>query len=428
MDRKQQKLLTLPGVIGYGHGKKETKGKTTKKDALIVFVQKKLPPEQLKQEELIPQEIDGNITDVIEIGELYALDKLPNKKSNYDILYSFLASTGHNPVIEGKLSPFADLIKVFKQDLSKIRLIKTILAELNITSYKKLKSIDSAQEVFLKFSKDLERLIILTKVLSDIDLTEYKKAFEGIKKSTNINVSELFSDQLEFLRRLWETLFNQSKVVRTAMMRPARPGVSIGHYKGGAGTFGAVVYSTANNEPLILSNNHVLANSTMIGDQKAKIGDSIVQPATNDGLNKEIAKLAKIVPLKPQPETNVVDCALARPLNPADVDPNILEIGMVQGIVDPVVGMQIQKSGRSTGRTTGKIRAVQATVKVNYGDNKVLVFEDQIVANSMSSPGDSGSLVLDMKNRAVGLLFAGSNLSTVINPIKPVLETLQVRF
>ena len=71
-------------------------------------------------------------------------------------------------------------------------------------------------------------------------------------------------------------MLSDLKVVRTAMMRPARPGVSIGHYKGGAGTFGAVVYSTANNEPLILSNNHVLANSTMIGDQKAKIGDSIV--------------------------------------------------------------------------------------------------------------------------------------------------------
>ena len=166
----------------------------------------------------------------------------------------------------------------------------------------------------------------------------------------------------------------------------------------------------------------------MIGDEKAKVGDTIVQPANGDGLNTEIAKLAKIIPLKLQPDTNVVDCALARPLNPADVSPDILEIGIVKGTVDPVVGMQIQKSGRTTGHTTGKIRAVQATVKVNYGENKVLIFEDQIVANAMSKPGDSGSLVLDMKNRAVGLLFAGSTLSTVINPIKPVLEMLKVRF
>jgi len=426
MDKKQQQLLALPGVVGVGHGKKEKKGKTTKKDALIVFVEKKLPLEQLEPDEVVPESIDGNPTDVIEIGELYALDKPPLKKSNYDILYSFLASTSNNPVIEGRLSPLADLIKIFKEDLEKIRLIKTVLAEFNLTNYKKIRSAASAQEALAKLVKDLERLMILTKVLSDIDLKEYGKALKNLKNSTDIN--DLFSDQLNFLRRFWESIFNKNQVTRTSLLRPARPGASIGHYKGGAGTFGAVVYGTSNNEQFILSNNHVLANSTMIGDEKAKVGDTIVQPANGDGLNTEIAKLAKIIPLKLQPDTNVVDCALARPLNPADVSPDILEIGIVKGTVDPVVGMQIQKSGRTTGHTTGKIRAVQATVKVNYGENKVLIFEDQIVANAMSKPGDSGSLVLDMKNRAVGLLFAGSTLSTVINPIKPVLEMLKVRF
>ncbi|NLP44912.1 MAG: hypothetical protein GX351_09835 [Peptococcaceae bacterium] len=426
MDEKRQKLLSLPGVVGIGHGKKEKKGKTTKKDALIVFVEKKLPPEQLQSDELVPQFIDDTPTDVIEIGELYALEKPPQKKSNYEILYNFLASTSSNSIIEGRISPFTDLIKAIREDLGKVRLIKATLAELNLPDYKKVSSVDSAQEVLVKLSKDLERLIIIAKVLSDINLTEYKRAFKEIRSSADI--CELFPAQLDFLRRIWESLFRPSKADRKTLMRPAQPGVSIGHYKGGAGTFGALVYSTSTNEPLILSNNHVLAKSTMVGNKKAKVGDSIVQPARGDGSNTEIAKLAKIIPLKLQPDTNVVDCALARPLNRADVDPEILEIGAVKGVVEPVVGMKIQKSGRTTGHTTGKVRAVQATVKVNYGDNKVLIFEDQIVANSMSKPGDSGSLVLDMKNRAVGLLFAGSDLSTVINPIKPVLEMLEVRF
>ena len=41
-----------------------------------------------------------------------------------------------------------------------------------------------------------------------------------------------------------------------------------------------------------------------------------------------------------------------------------------------------------------------------------------------SKAGDSGSLVLDEENRAVGLLFAGSEEFTVINPIKTVLDKL----
>src|SRR5450755_502852 len=46
------------------------------------------------------------------------------------------------------------------------------------------------------------------------------------------------------------------------------PGVSIGHYKVTAGTFGALVTDKSTGEKLILSNNHVLANSndSVIGD------------------------------------------------------------------------------------------------------------------------------------------------------------------
>jgi len=38
----------------------------------------------------------------------------------------------------------------------------------------------------------------------------------------------------------------------------------------------------------------------------------------------------------------------------------------------------------------------------------------------------SGSAVLDTQNHVIGLLFAGSDLATLINPIEPVLESLGV--
>lgn len=60
--------------------------------------------------------------------------------------------------------------------------------------------------------------------------------------------------------------------------RPARPGVSIGHYKITAGTLGAVVKDRVTGEELILSNNHILANGTNGRDGRAAVGDPILQP------------------------------------------------------------------------------------------------------------------------------------------------------
>jgi outer membrane biosynthesis protein TonB len=60
--------------------------------------------------------------------------------------------------------------------------------------------------------------------------------------------------------------------------RPTIPaGVSIGHYMVTAGTIGAVVFDKTTGEPLILSNNHVLANSNA-----ATVGDAILQPGPTD--------------------------------------------------------------------------------------------------------------------------------------------------
>ena len=100
-------------------------------------------------------------------------------------------------------------------------------------------------------------------------------------------------------------------------------------------------------------------------------------------------------------------------------------IGSPQGVAKAKLGMSIQKSGRTTGYTTGKVKDISASVKVNY-DNQVALFRNQILTTNMSQGGDSGSLVLDMKQRAVGLLFAGSEQVTILNPISAVLNLLNV--
>ncbi|KXK54437.1 MAG: hypothetical protein UZ13_00154 [Chloroflexi bacterium OLB13] len=65
----------------------------------------------------------------------------------------------------------------------------------------------------------------------------------------------------------------------TSRFRPTiPPGVSIGHFAITAGTLGAVVKDRITGEKLLLSNNHVFANSN-----DAQVGDSILQPGPADG-------------------------------------------------------------------------------------------------------------------------------------------------
>ena len=88
-------------------------------------------------------------------------------------------------------------------------------------------------------------------------------------------------------------------------------------------------------------------------------------------------------------------------------------------------GMKLQKSGRTTGYTMGKIKDMDAAVKVDY-DGKTAVFVGQILTTAMSQGGDSGSLVLNDRKQAIGLLFAGSEAVTILNPIKEVFTRLKV--
>lgn len=243
---------------------------------------------------------------------------------------------------------------------------------------------------------------------------------------------------------------------QTERMRPAQPGLSIGHYRVTAGTLGAVVYDQKSGEPLILSNNHVLANSCNGRNRRASLGDPILQPGSYDGgslANDQIGTLERYIPLgftalqseraiaasiqsswRPQASgttqigPNLVDAAVAKPLQPGLVEPEILGIGPVTGTASGELDLKLQKSGRTTGYTTGIVLIQNVVLRVDYGDAGVCIFTNQLVSDIGSGPGDSGSLVLDLQGRAVGLLFAGGDDITVLNPIADVMAQLGVVF
>jgi hypothetical protein len=223
---------------------------------------------------------------------------------------------------------------------------------------------------------------------------------------------------------------------RTALCRPAHPGASMGHYKVSAGTFGAVVYDRKTNTPLILSNNHILANITNGRDGRSEIGDPIYQPGSYDGGTSKnvIGNLHKFIPIKYETKgtggskaaANLVDAAVAQPVSSEAISSEIIDIGNVTGVAKPEMNMKVKKSGRTSGVTSGRVRVMHTTLKVDMDDNRYAVFEDQIVTDMVSKPGDSGSLVVNEYNEAVGLLFAGSDRSAIFSPIQNVLNALEV--
>jgi len=192
------------------------------------------------------------------------------------------------------------------------------------------------------------------------------------------------------------------------------------------------VIDSATGEKLLLSNNHVFAFDT-VERNGASVGKPIIQPGTADGGNTttdRIATLLRWIKIK-ETGVNTIDCALARPLNAAEVRDDILEVGVPNAIGDPVVGMAVRKSGRTTGLTNSSVLDVNATITVGYG-LFVTTFEDQIIINnfgnwSFGAPGDSGSVVLNSGLTTVGLLFAGSPSIIVANKMKNVSTALGFR-
>jgi hypothetical protein len=208
--------------------------------------------------------------------------------------------------------------------------------------------------------------------------------------------------------------------------RPAPGGVSVGHVSITAGTLGC--WCTSEKEDaLMLSNNHVLAASN-----QGQEGDPIVQPGPLDGgrdPRDKIAELGKFVPLDFNGGDNFVDAALAKPVNMADVSPEILTIGRVTGLVcNASINTAVQKSGRTTGHTTGEISGLNATVRVDYREAGTALFRGQylITPGGFSDGGDSGSLIVTNSNRAIALLFGGSDIQTIANPICRVMDDLDI--
>lgn len=222
----------------------------------------------------------------------------------------------------------------------------------------------------------------------------------------------------------------------TGRVRPAIPGFGVGLVRTGSaprdvGTFGCLVRKVGDDALYILSNSHVLADEGL-----AAPGVQVVQPgALDDGAapGDVLAVLSDFVPFQFTPAgfPNLVDAAIAKVKNARQVTSQIRLIGTPVGVSRTLRrGMRVQKTGRTTDYTQGIIQDVNYRTALDYrrpeGGTGRVGFQDQVLCTRFTAGGDSGSAVLNMQKRVVGLHFAGSPSSSIFHKIANVLTLLKI--
>ncbi|AOZ14975.1 hypothetical protein AA042_21740 [Pseudomonas lundensis] len=220
-----------------------------------------------------------------------------------------------------------------------------------------------------------------------------------------------------------------------------------------AGTLGALVRDEAG-VLYGLSNNHVTGLCS-----HSSVGVPILAPGVLDvdagrlhpftiGLHKSVIEMN----VGTQGNIDIArnsDAALFTILNDAVV--SSLQGGLYDTptlVEDPIEGMTVEKVGRTTGHTRGKIVGRElgpltvSCTAAEFSFSGHIMFENTWIVHgdgeAFSTGGDSGSLIVSVKENgdraAVGLLFAGGqdaiapgNQRTFFLPIRPILERLGVQ-
>jgi hypothetical protein len=213
--------------------------------------------------------------------------------------------------------------------------------------------------------------------------------------------------------------------------RPTPAGVSTivcDHH--GAGTIAGLVRD-AQGRTYLLSNNHVLARAN-----QSPLNTGVAQPGLTDAgvcPADVVANLSKFIQIE-FGSFNFVDAAIAQVVVGSCIPQMRRQGNNVQlnpPVTAPALGLAVQKSGRTTGWTTGTIVAVDAQVTVTYADfgrgDADFISQTRIQGNAppFSARGDSGSLVTTVAgDHPVGLLFTSDNAGSFANDLDMVLRDL----
>jgi hypothetical protein len=186
---------------------------------------------------------------------------------------------------------------------------------------------------------------------------------------------------------------------------PLRSGTSIGSkVQRTTGTLGCFVEPEGGGPLHILSNSHVLA-----GWGRGRRGDAILQPGWEDDGEDHpaIATLEDHVDLRHR-GADEADCAVARV-----VDGSSADVTRGLSVASPQLEQAVFKDGRTTGRTSGRVGAIEVgPLEIDYPkpvgrlEFNDLTEVDGVEGQRFGDHGDSGSAVFSGASELAGLLFA----------------------
>lgn len=203
--------------------------------------------------------------------------------------------------------------------------------------------------------------------------------------------------------------------VDTRTYRPVRGGCQIAS-TGGVGTAGAVMYDRRDQQPVLLTNNHVL---TREGEPTVLPPDTRVWQAAG---GPQVGSSKRIVPMVPAPlgewryrHEATVDAGIVSVNSNVDVDFSVVDLGRHPYVVlPPHEGLEVAHRGFRTQYRTGTVEAVDLTIIIRAANRDLHRIGGSGCVFSIRAPellitamrGDSGSLVVDIDGAARGLVFA----------------------
>lgn len=369
----QAQLLAKSNVVGVAIGYKDMKGENTGDLAIVALVERKLPRAALTDDDLIPQEFEGARTDVLEIGYVRAQTSPPlSPRDRWRPIIPAGVSIGHYLVTAGTLG--------------------AVVQDANTGEMMLL----SNNHVFANANDAFIGDPILQPAATDKGLNP--------------------GDVVAKLERYQALRYHGDPI--TQPPPPVTPPPGNGGIEQPPTTPRPT--STCDITEVIIAFGNLLAR--LNGSDKRLVATSV----------SATAQTAPTIQAQTTIPENRLDAALAKPITPAMFSNEILNIGRISGIAAPQLGMQVRKSGRTTGTTQGMITQLNATIDVGYhtlAGPRTARFIGQVITTGISQGGDSGSLVVDANSQnALGLLFAGSGTASIFTPMQVVLDEMQIRF
>jgi endonuclease G, mitochondrial len=189
---------------------------------------------------------------------------------------------------------------------------------------------------------------------------------------------------------------DSSWTARTSASGILRPGLSISHEFGRAGTLGLVLRDRRTGQPCLLSAAHVLADHPNF-----RPGDPIVQPAREDGGTRAVGRFIRL--------NRDTDSAFA--VLEAGVDTDSAQLGSnitVSRARFPSLGDVLEKSGRTTKVTRALVEELGVIGGVRFAMRLGPLDPEARPLPPIARPGDSGSIWYDPATGAgVGLHCRG---------------------